>query len=105
MRPTLGVGAISAGGSRRSCTLRCYASADFVEEVHHQRYMTLILARLRTLRRHQYDEMLAVGGEIEVQGQPCVGKLFSEPYMWLLRRERPPVHGVMHRHDSMVFGA
>ena len=53
---------------------RC-APPDFVEEIHDQRHMTLGFSRLRALSRHQHDEALAVGGEIEIRSQAEVRKL------------------------------
>ena len=73
-----------------SFALRRHAAPDFVEEIHHQRYMTLGFSRFRALRRHQHDEALAVGGEIEVRSQTDVRKLLSEPHPRLVRHKRSP---------------
>src|SRR6266481_2655037 len=90
---------------RRSFTLRCYVPADFVEEIHCQRYMILRFSRSWTLRRHQDDEALAVGGEIEVSTDADIRKLLFGPHPRLVRHKRLSLHCVIRYHDPLVVGA
>jgi len=87
----------------RSFALRRKA-ADFAEEIHHQRYVTLALSWFRALRRHQHDEALAVGSEIEVRSCTEVRRLFSGPDPRLVRQKRLPLHRVIGHHDPLVLG-
>jgi hypothetical protein len=68
--------------------LRRHAPPDFVEEIHHQRYMILKFPWLRALRRHKHSEALAVGREIDVHRRTGVRELLSEPCPRLVRYKR-----------------
>ena len=91
--------------SIRSFAQRRHAAPDFVEEIPHQPYMTLGFLWLRTLGRHQRDEALAVGGEIQVHSQTEVRKLLSESHPRLVRHKRFPFHRVIRHHDPLVLSA
>src|SRR5262249_51412482 len=86
-------------------TLRRDAPPDFVEEIHHNLDVILRFSWLGALRRHQHDEALAVGGEIEVPAHADSRKLLSGPQPRLVRHKRFPLHSVRRHHDPPVLSA
>src|SRR5262245_11505013 len=64
--------------------------------------MILRFSRPWTLRRHQRDDALAIGSEIEVHGESEVRKLFPEPYPRLARHKDLSLHRVIRHHDPVV---
>src|SRR5262249_16010256 len=80
------------------------ATPDFVEKIHHERYMTTGLSRFGARRRHYHEEALAVGGDIVIPGKPHVRKLLFELHSRFVRYKEISLRCVIRNHDSLVFG-
>src|SRR4029434_8449651 len=86
----------------RSLALCRHARSDLVEEVCHNLDVTLGFPRFGALRRHQYNEALAVGGEVEIHCQAEVRNLLSDPYPRPVRYKPISLHRVT-RHQDPLF--